>query len=171
MAVKISWNINQKPFKMKHLLVILSFLALTIGGGRNLNAETTNIFRNDTVCKVVSFFGETVVLDDSAHVMQRIKEIAAKNDMLSVEGYVLTVGDVGFGINVHENFISLVSSVKIDDRKMKKVRKYLDKIYGHMTDAGEDNYYWYASENDRYPGSIRMRCLHSDEGGTVMFFE
>lgn len=171
MAVKISWNINQKPFKMKHLLVILSILALTVGGGRNLNAETTTDGRNDTVYKVVSFFGEKVVLDDSAHVMQQIKEIAAKNDMLSVEGYVLTVGDVRFGIKVHENFISLLSSVQIDDRKMKKVRKYLNKIYGQMTDAGEDNYYWYASENDRYPGSIRMRCSHSDEGGTVMFFE
>jgi len=151
----------------------LSFLALTIGGGRNLNAESTNIFRNDTVCKVVSFFGETVVLDDSAHVMQQIKEIAAKNDMLSVEGYVLTVGDVGFGINIreHYNFITLISSVQIDDRKMKKVRKYLNKIYGHMTDAGEDFYYWHASKKDRYSGSIRMRRLHSDEGGTVMFFE
>lgn len=158
---------------MKHLLVILSFLALTIGGGRNLNAETTNIFRNDTVSKVVSFFGETVVLDDSAHVMQQIKEIASKNDMLSVEGFVLTVGDVRFGINIreHSNFITLISSVQIDDRKMNKVRKYLSKIYGQMTDAGEDFYYWYASENDSYPGSIRMRRLHSDESGTVMFFE
>lgn len=160
---------------MKHLLVVLSFLALTIGGGINLNAETTNIFRNDTVCKVVSFFGEKVVLDDSAHVMQQIKEIAAKNDMLSVEGYVLTVGDVGFGIGInireHSNFITLISSVQIDDRKMKKVRNYLNKIYGQMTDAGEDFYYWYASENDSYPGSIRMRRLHSDESGTVMFFE
>ena len=158
---------------MKHLLIILSFIALTVGGGRNLNAETTNIFRNDTVSKVVSFFGETVVLDDSAHVMQQIKEIAAKNDMLSVEGYVLTVGDVGFGITIRDNYnyITLISSVQIDDRKMKKVRNYLNKIYGQMTDAGEDFYYWYASEKDSYPGSIRMRRLHSDEGGTVMFFD
>lgn len=161
--------VEHKFKNMRHLLITIFLIIITTTCGRNLNAETTNIFRNDTVCKVVSFFGEKVVLDDSAHVMQRIKEIAAKNDMLSVEGFVLTVGDVRFGIKVHENFISLLSSVQIDDRKMKKVRKYLNKIYGQMTDAGEDNYYWYASENDRYPGSIRMRCSHSDEGGTVVF--
>lgn len=157
---------------MKHLLVILSFLALTIGGGRNLNAETTNIFRNDTVCKVVSFFGEKVVLDDSAHVMQQIKEIAAKNDMLSVEGYVLTVGNVGFGINIHDGFLSLISSVQVDDPEMGKVMEYLDSLYG-AAEVNENYYWWYVGADGEYRGHLvaRMRPLHSEEGGTVIFFE
>ena len=112
----------------------------------------------------ISFLGEALILNDSAGVMRQITEIAAKDKMLSVDGRVLTVGEVGFGINVHGNGVILISSVPIDDPQIKPVVQYLKSLYGNPTDADpEVGYYWFDKD-------IRVRRLHSEEGGTTIIF-
>lgn len=120
----------------------------------------------------VSFFGEPLLLGDSLYVMQQIKGIAESDDRLSVEGRVLTVGNVGFGINIHDGFLSLISSVQVDDPEMGKVMEYLDSLYG-TAEVNENYYWWYVGADGEYRGRLvaRMRPLHSEEGGTVIFFE
>ena len=126
----------------------------------NCRGKYVVVFRNDTI----PFFGESLILDDSAHVMQQIKEISEKDTMLSVDGRVLTVGEVGFGINVNENGVILISSVQIDDLQMKPVVQYLKNLYGNPSDADPENgCYWFDKD-------IRVRRLHSEEGGTTIIF-
>ena len=129
-------------------------------GMGNCRGEYVVVFRNDTI----PFFGDSLILNDTAGVMQQITEIAAKDKMLSVDGRVLTVGEVGFGINVRENGVILISSVPIDDPQIKPVVQYLKSLYGNPTDADpESGYYWFDKD-------IRVRRLHSEEGGTTIIF-
>lgn len=121
----------------------------------------------------ISFFGEPVILDDSTHIMQQITEIVERDTMLSITGRVLTVGQVGFGINIHSGYLSLLSSTQVDDPKIKEVLEYLNSIYGAPEENEPDDYWWYVGADEDYPGRLvaRMRPLHSEEGGTVLFFE
>ena len=121
----------------------------------------------------ISFFGKLVVLDDSTHIMQQITEIVESDTMLSISGRVLTVGQVGFGINIHSGFLSLLSSTQVDDPKIKEVVEYLSSIYGEPEEDEPDDYWWRESADGDNLGRliVRMRPLHSEEGGTVLFFE
>ena len=121
----------------------------------------------------ISFFGKPVVLDDSTHIMQQITEIVESDTMLSISGRVLTVGNVGFGINIHSGFLSLLSSTQADDPKMKEVLEYLSSIYGIPDEDEPDNYWWRERADGDNLGRliVRMRPFHSEEGGTVLFFE
>lgn len=176
---------------MKNILVFPFFLfALVACRGRNPVAETTNSDNIDTFCyghygeknaeksngsldcNRVSFFGELIVLDDSAHIMQQIEEIAAKDSMLSVEGRVLNVGDVGFGINFQGSNVLLISSIPVDDPKIEQVVDYLSNIYG-LPEEQEPNHYWWQIRGDCHnPGGLaRLRSLRgSENGGTVLMF-
>ena len=120
----------------------------------------------------ISFFGEMIVLDDSAHVAQQIMNIVEKNEMLAIDGQILTVCDVDFGLNIRAHGIDLLSSTKVDDDKIKQVVKYLDCIYDKAREDEPDNFWWCAegSNNMVCEKTIRLRPLHSDEGGTVIFF-
>lgn len=71
----------------------------------------------------ISFFGKPLVMDDSTHIMQQITEIVESDTMLSIDGWVLTVGKVGFGIaiNIHSGYLRLLSSTQVDDPKIKEV--------------------------------------------------
>lgn len=122
---------------------------------------------------VVSFWGKPLFLGDSLYVMQQIKEIAECDDRLSLEGCVLTIGNVGFGINIREYSLSLLSSVQVDDPEMEKVIEYFNSLYGYAEVDDSENYYWYVGADGEYKGRqvARLRPLHSDEGGTVIFLE
>lgn len=48
----------------------------------------------------VHFFGHQIENGDSAYVMERIKEIAQNDTMLTLEDTILKVCDVRFGINM-----------------------------------------------------------------------
>lgn len=121
----------------------------------------------------ISFFGKPVILDDSTHIMQQITEIVESDTMLSISGRVLTVGQVGFGINIHSGFLSLLSSTQVDDPKIKEVVEYLNSIYGTPDEDDPDDYWWREKADGDNLGRliVRMRPLHSEEGGTVLFFE
>lgn len=130
----------------------------------------TPVYLNNSL---ISFFGKPVILDDSTHIMQQITEIVESDTMLSITGRVLTVGQVGFGINIHTGYLSLLSSTQVDDPKIKEVLEYLNSIYGAPEENEPDDYWWYVGADEDYPGRLvaRMRPLHSEEGGTVLFFE
>ena len=181
--MRITHNCQENKTKsMKIISSVLLFTILLAGcASRNSYSVIINDTPTDTIatcsmngCKgrhvslfkgdTISFFGELLALDDSTHVMQQIAEIAAKDKMLSVDGRVLTVGEVVFGINVRENGVILISSVPIDDPLIKPVVQYLKSLYGNPTDADpEVGYYWFDKD-------IRVRRLHSEEGGTTIIF-
>ncbi len=129
-------------------------------GVENNPGENIVVHNNDSV----PFFGKTILMDDSTHIMQQIQAIAAEDDMLSVDGRVLTIGEVGFGINLHDDGVTLISSTQMDDPKVKAVVNYLNHIYGTASEEEPDNYCW------RNGNTIRLRPLSSEKGGTVIMF-
>ena len=160
---------------MKRIIVIvLGILTLVGCNGKNapndtIVQDTTDgtylgkhivVFNNDSV----PFFGKTILMDDSAHIMQQILDIVEEDDLLSVDGQVLTVGKVVFGINLHDDGVVLISSTQVDDPKVKIIVKYLNSLYGTASEEEPDNYWW---PNDK---TIRLRPLHSEESGTVIMF-
>lgn len=158
-------------------------LALTSCGMISKEAETSidDKVRQDTSChqahtyssiSEISFFGKPVLLDDSTHIMQQITEIVANDTKLSIDGWVLTVCQVGFRVNMGNNVFSLISSTQTDDPTMKEVVEYLNSIYGVPEEDEPDYYWWHVSSDDDNPSGwiVRMRPLHTVEGGTVLFF-
>ena len=132
-------------------------------GGKYLGKHIV-VFNNDSV----PFFGKTILLDDSVHIMQQIMSIAEEDDLLSVDGQVLTIGEVRFGINLHDDDVTLISSTQVDDSKVKIVVNYLNSLYGTANETEPDNYWW--NKEDYNGNTIRLRPLHSEEGGTVIIF-
>ena len=84
--------------------------------------------------------------------------------MLSIDGKVLTVVEVGFGINLHNKYVALISSTQVDDPKMKTVVTYLNGLYGIASEGEPNNYLWCKGN------TIRLRPLHPEDGGTVIIF-
>ena len=82
---------------------------------------------------------------------------------------VLSIGEVEFGVNVHEKEIILISSTQVDDPKVKPIVNYLNGIFGEAWEDEPDNYWWNNNGQCKALGStIRLRPLHSEEGGTVI---
>ena len=76
------------------------------------------------------------------------------------------------------NSIALMTSVQPDDPKMKQVVEYLNGIYGKPYQDDEDEYsIKWSSSGDSLdifkPGStlVHLRRVHTEEGGTFLFFE
>jgi hypothetical protein len=128
-------------------------------GPGNYQGKHVVAFNNDSL----PFFGGTVFMDDSVHIMQQIKAVAKKDDFLSVDGRVLTIGEVAFGISLHDNGVRLISSTQVDDPKLKTIVKFLNRFYGISKEENPNYYYW--RNNGK---TIRLRPLHSEEGGTVI---
>lgn len=137
-------------------------------GMENYQGKHIVLFKNNSI----SFFGKTMVIDDSTHIMQQIKDVVAGDENLSNEGNVLTIGDVGFGINLRYDGVFLISSTQVDDPKIKPVVKYLNSIYDTAKEDEPDNFWWCAGGPNDYvcEKTIRLRPLHSEEGGTVILF-
>lgn len=123
------------------------------------------VFNNDTI----SFFGKTLVMDDSAHIIQQIKDIVDEDEMMTINDNVITVCKVGFGINIHDYGVLLISSTQVDDPKIKMVIRYLNTLYGTASEDEPDNYWW--RKEDYNGNTIRLRPLHSEDGGTVILFD
>ncbi len=139
------------------------------GSSRNANIDTVEQKpREEYNNASVSFFGETMAIGDSTHIMEQIKNIAEKDTMLSVKGNVLVVGSMEFGINIKDGDITLISSTQVDDPKVNEVVKYMNSIYGEGYEDDPDNYWWNSTGSNGK--TIRMRPLHSDEGGTIIMF-
>ena len=117
---------NEVYYCIQIVLIALCLVALVgcNGEGSSRNADIDTIeqktgaeYKNASV----SFFGKTLVMDDSTHIVEQIKNIAEKDTMLSVKGNVLVVGSMEFGINIKDGDITLISSTQVDDPKTNEV--------------------------------------------------
>lgn len=130
----------------------------------------------EAVYDTISFFGKPIVMDDWTSIHHQIRVIASENDMLNyatdIDLCVLSIGDVGFGVNIDGDGIHLIASIQPDDPKMRRVIDYLNSIYGEPEEDDSDCYCWRAGANGGCTDGmvIRLRPLHSEEGGTVLFF-
>ena len=136
---------------------------------------TTQDWGFEAVYDTISFFGKPIVMDDWTSIHHQIRVIASDDDMLCYESGIhnrtLSVGKVKFGVNVDGDGIILVSSTEVDAPKMKQVVEYLKGIYGVPVEDEPDNYWWHVGRDGGYHGkTVRMRPLHSEEGGTVLLF-
>lgn len=86
---------------------------------------------------------------------------------------VLSIWEVEFRVNNDGDGIRLITSTQPDDPKMKQVIEYLNSIYGEPEKDEPDNYRWGVGGNEDYLVGkvIRLRPLHSEEGGSVLFIE
>lgn len=126
----------------------------------------------------ISFFGNPIVMDDWTGILHQIRMIAEKDSMLTyttdVDTRVLTVCEVGFGVNVQgDNSIVLVSSTPADDPRIIPIVKYLNGIYGEATEEEPDHYWWRVRKPNSKDSTetIRLRSARcSEEGGCVIIF-
>jgi hypothetical protein len=131
---------------------------------------------NDVVAQdtISSFLGKPIVINDKIY--EQISAIAAQDKMLSYSDSIIQIGDVRWRINLMSDGIVLLTSVQPDDPKMKQVVKYLTGIYGKPYEEDDYDIKWSSSDNPSdifRPGStlIHLRRVHSEEGGTILFFK
>ena len=122
-----------------------------------------------------SFLGRQLILNDS--ICEQIVEIAAQDDMLSCKDSIVQIGDVRWRVNLYLPRILLFTSVQPDAPEMKSVVKYLNGIYGKPYEDEEDGYNikWSSSPDTTdifkpYSTLVHLRRVHSEEGGTFLFF-
>lgn len=108
----------------------------------------------------IPFFGKPLFLGDSLYVMQQIKDIVANDDKLSIEGRDLVIEKVCFGINIHDNGIMLISTIQVDDPKVKSIVNYFDGIYGKAREEEPDNYWWCADKPNDEICALTIRLRH-----------
>jgi len=168
----LSCNSNSKPGKGQIVTTVL-FDNFQAKGEERL---TTQDWGDEPMFDKISFFGEPIVMDDWTSIHHQIRVIASENDMLNyatdIDLCVLSIGEVGFGVNIDGDGIHLIASIQPDDPKMRHVIDYLNSIYGEPEEDDPDCYCWRAGANGRCTDGmvIRLRPLHSEEGGTVLFF-
>ena len=133
-----------------------------------------NNVRDYSQTTIISFLGKPVTINNS--LCEQIASIANQDEMLSYSDSIIQIGDVRWRINLGKNIIALMTSVQPDDPKMKQVVKYLNSIYGKPYDEYEDGYKWSSSDDSLdvfRPGCtlVHLRRVHSEEGGTFLFFK
>ena len=141
-----------------------------------INKELSNRKSNDVVAQdtISSFWGKPIVINDKIY--EQISAIAAQDKMLSYSDSIIQIGDVRWRINLMSDGIVLLTSVQPDDPKMKQVVKYLTGIYGKPYEEDDYDIKWSSSDNPSdiaRPGStfVYLRRVHSEEGGTILFFK
>ena len=143
-----------------------------------INKELSNRKSNDVVAQdtIFSFLGKPIVINDKIY--DQLSAIAAQDKMLSYSDSIIQIGDVRWRVNLMPDNIVLITSVQPDDPKMKQVVKYLTGIYGKPYENEEDDYdiKWSSPGNtsDTFrPHStfVHLRRVHSEEGGTFLFFK
>ena len=130
---------------------------------------------DDNKKTIQSFLGKPVVINNS--ICEQIETIAAQDEILSYEDSIITIANVRWRINLMQKGVALMTSVQPDDPKMKEVVKYMNSIYGKPYQDDEDGYsIKWSSSGDSLdifkPGStlVHLRRVHSEEGGTFLFF-
>lgn len=142
-----------------------------------IRKELNNRKSNDVVAQdtISSFLGKPIVINDKIY--EQIPAIAAQDKILSYSDSIIQIGNVRWRINLMSDNIVLMTSVQLDEPKMKQVVKYLTVIYGKPYEE-EDGYdiKWSSSDNPSdifRPGStlVHLRRVRSEEGGTILFFK
>lgn len=82
----------------------------------------------------------------------------------------LTIGEVVFGVNMNNDNIILISSAQVDDPRVLTIVEYLNDKFGEAQEDEPFNYWWQndMATNRSHGLTIRLRPLHTEEGGTVM---
>jgi hypothetical protein len=133
---------------------------------------------NDVVAQdtISSFLGKPIVINDKIY--EQMSVVAAQDKELSYSDSIIQILNVRWRVNLKPNNIVLMTSVQPDNPKMKQVVKYLNSIYGKPYEDEEDGYdiKWSSSDdplNIFRPGStlVHLRRVHSEEGGTFLFFD
>ena len=135
--------------------------------------ENANEVGDNSQTTIYSFLGKPVIINDS--LCEQIASVANQDEMLSYNNSIVQIGDVRWRINLMPNSIALMTSVQPDDPKMKQVVEYLNSIYGKPYD-GEDEFSikWSSSGDslNKIGGTlVHLRRVHSEEGGTILFFK
>ena len=143
-----------------------------------IRKELNNRKSNDVVAQdtISSFLGKPIVINDKIY--EQISAIAAQDKMLSYSDSIIQIGNVRWRVNLKSDNIVLMTSVQPDDSKMKQVVKYLTGIYGKPYEDEEDGYdiKWSSSDDplDIFRPDctlVHLRRVHSEEGGTFLFFK
>lgn len=150
--------------------------AIEANGNMDNNEMTDMLDKEDyspqeSSCEIV-FFAECLSLESRERVLQQIKERFDGDYFIHLDGDVLTICGVEFGINVMGGDLVLITSVQVYDPQMEPVIREISFFYDMMPfDSDSDVFYWCDnSENDTCEIAVRMRPLHSEEGGTVIIF-
>ena len=140
-----------------------------------IRKELNNRKINDVVAQdtIFSFLGKPIVINDK--ICEQISTIAVQDKKLSYSDSIIQIGDVKWGVNLMPDGIALVTSVQPDDPRMIKVVKYLNSIYGKPYQDDDDGYSikWSSSVDtlNIFSGTlVHLRRLHTEEGGTILFF-
>ena len=150
--------------------------AMVAPGNEDIDTNTHKLgeeeeFPQDSSCEIV-FFAECISLESRERVLQQIKELFDGDYFIHLNGDVLTICGVEFGVNVHKGNLALITSIHMDDPKMEPVIREISFYYDMMPlDSGSDVFYWCANpEYDTCEIVVRMRPLYSADGGTKIIF-
>ena len=172
--------------KMKRMFVGILILCILLGWlfyvyhdenvSEQIHMELNNRKNNDVIKQdtISLFMGKPIVINDKIY--DQISAISNHDKMLSYSDSIIQIGDVRWRINLMSDGIVLLTSVQPDDPKMKQVVKYLTGIYGKPYEEDDYDIKWSSSDNPSdifRPGStlIHLRRVHSEEGGTILFFQ
>lgn len=175
---------------MKNIfLIILSFILFSCVNNSNQTKENMITVQTDTIKSPVvedevsqyhfvygtlHFFGHQIDIGDSAYVMERIKEIAQNDTMLTLEDTILKVCDVRFGINMQISNLNLYSFIASYDPQLTPVVEYITGIYGTPEMVHPDDIWWYegrSAENDNYGTLVTRLCpVRAEDDCTAILF-
>ena len=135
---------------------------------------TYKVPETSTSKTIDSFLGKPIAINNSVY--EQISTIAEQDKMLSYSDSIIQIGDVRWRVNLMPTSIALMTSVQPDDPMMKIVVKYLNGIYGKPYQDDDDGYSikWSSSGDSLkiFCGTlVHLRRVHTEEGGTFLFFK
>ena len=169
------WTIAVVMIVCLALMLICNQIVVNNAEEKTLSDINVNNVRDYSQTTINSFFGKPVTINNS--LCEQIASIANQDEMLSYSDSIVQIGDVRWRINLGKNIIALMTSVQPDDLKMKQVVKYLNSIYGKPYEEDDEYSIKWSSSDDSLnvfrPGCtlVHLRRVHSEEGGTFLFFK
>lgn len=158
--------------KLGSLVLAICMISCTANHNDVNSRKSNDVVVLDTISL---FLGKPIVKNDKIY--EQISVIANHDNKLSYCDSIIQIVNVQWYIKYMSGTIVLMTSVQPDDPKMKQVVKYLTGIYGKPYEDEEDGFdiKWSSSDdplNIFRPGStlVHLRRIHSEEGGTIMFF-
>ena len=153
----------------KFLLLLLAICMISC----TANKSDVNVVEQDTL---FSFLGKPIVINDK--ICEQITTIAVQDKKQSYSDSIIQIVHVRWRVYLIHGNIVLITSVQPDDPKMKQVVKYLNTIYGKPYEDEEDGYdiKWSSSDDplDEFRPDctlVHLRRVHTEEGGTILFFQ
>lgn len=166
---------------LKHLYIgLMGMVALCSchgnQSGEPASSDSTMVETFEDNHKVMLLFGHTISLD-SASIDDELAALANDIDEIEydVEKGNITLCDVTFHVNADQRSLAFMTSVQPDSPKMEEVRNLISMYYGKVSNEDDLVYTWpyvmdEAGRSNHNP-YIKMRRVHSDEGGTFIFFD